>query len=83
MVEQSTALDGQSEEKKDLEENQEDTKVITIRAGRLLKIKHILRELRQEALSGYSEELKELKSACNETNALLGELNGTGGQKTS
>jgi len=85
MNDQSTAEETKmpvvNDEKKP-KENQDDTEIISIRAGRLLKLKHILRELRNEALGDYSKELKELKSACNSTNALLGELNdGTGGQK--
>lgn len=85
MTDQSTAEETKIPEangEKKLEENQDDTEVISIRAGRLLKLKHKLRELRKEALSDYSKELEELKSACNNTNALLGELNdGTGGQE--
>ena len=85
MTDQSTAEETKIPEangEKKLEENQDDTEIISIRAGRLLKLKHKLRELRKEALSDYSKELKELKSACNNTNALLGELNdGTGGQE--
>jgi len=84
MTEQSTAEETKITEangEKKPEENQDDTKIISIRAGRLLKLKHRIRELRIEALSDYHEELKELKSACNNANALLGELNGgTGGQ---
>ena len=70
------------DDKKKSEENHNNTEVISIRAGKLLKLKHILRELRNEALSDYSKDLKELKTACNNTNALLGEINGqTGGEK--
>lgn len=65
------------------EENRKYTEIISIRAIRLLKLKHKIIELRKEALIGYFKELEEVKSACNNTNALLGELNdGTRGQET-
>ena len=70
------------EVEKDLEESEDQMKVVSIRAGRLLKLKHEIEALRKEALNGYAEELKEFKSACNHTNALLGELNGTRGNET-
>ncbi len=70
-------------EEKNLEENQEDTEVISIKTGRLLQLKHMLKALRKEALDGYSKELKEFKSACNNTNALLGELNDRAGGKNT
>ena len=86
MPEQLTAVEPDLpdiDEEKKPEENQENTEIISIRAGRLLKLKHMIKELRTEALSDFSKELKELKLACNNTNALLGELNdGTGGQET-
>ena len=65
------------------EQNHEDTEIISIRTAKLLKMRHTIEKLKKEALSGYSEELKKLKLACNSTNALLGEMNeATGGKQT-
>ena len=87
MSEQTTVAESNlphTDEEKDLEENPGGTRVVSIKAGRLLQLKHKLRALRKEALHEYSKELEELKSACNHTNALLGELNdGTGGNEVS
>ncbi|MHA2426422.1 MAG: hypothetical protein ACXADB_00080 [Candidatus Hermodarchaeia archaeon] len=86
MPEQTTAAESNLpyDEDKNTEENPDSTKIISIKTGRLLKLKHKLKALREEALHGYHEELEEFKSACNHTNALLGELNdGTGGNEVS
>ena len=87
MSEQITAAESSysyADDEKIPEENQDRTKVVSISAGKLLKLKHKIKALKAEALHGYSQELKDIKSACNNTNALLGELNdGTGGNETS
>ena len=87
MPEQTTAAESNLpyvDEEENPKENRDDRKVISIKTGRLLQLKHKLRALRKEALHGFTEELEEFKSACNNTNALLGELNdGTGGDEVS
>lgn len=87
MPEQTTAAESSlayADDEKNPEENPDSTKVVSIRVGKLLKMKHKLKALRREALKGFPKELEEFKSACNNTNALLGELNdGTGGNEVS
>lgn len=63
------------ETKKEPKKNKEDAEIVSIGIGRLLKLKYKIEALKKEALGGYAEELKDIKSACNHTNALLGELN--------
>ncbi|MAE84343.1 MAG: hypothetical protein CMB80_16500 [Flammeovirgaceae bacterium] len=86
MSEQLTVVESDlsdTKEEENPEENQENTEVISIRTGKLLKLKHMIKALRAEALSDYPKELEEFKSACNNANALLGELNdGAGGKET-
>ena len=84
MSEQLTAAKFNVDKKKDnLEENQDDIEIISIRTGRLLKLKQDIKTLKQEALKDFVKELKEFKLTCNNTNALLGELNDRArGQKT-
>lgn len=78
MSDQITAIESNlpyTSEEKDEEESRNHKKIISIRTGKLLKLRHKIKALRDEALNGYTEELKEFKIACNSTNALLGELN--------
>ena len=87
MSELATAQDVSEEpidEEKKSEENQEDTDIISLRARRLLKLKHNIHALRKEALQGFSKELQECKKTCQDINDLLGELNDASrGEQTS
>ena len=86
MPEQTTVIERDFpyiDDKDKSEENQDDIEVISIKVGKLLKLKHKIKVLKAEALNGYSKELKELKLICNNTNALLGELNDEAGRTKS
>ena len=84
MSEQLTAAKSNIDKEDNLEENQDNIEIISIRTGRLLKLKQNIKILKQEALKDLVKELKEFKLTCNNTNALLGELNdGARRQKNS
>ena len=80
-VEKSCVLYHEDED--GLKKSQNEINVVSIKIGKLLKLRHKIQTLKTEALNGYCQELKELKSVCDNTNALLGELNdGTRRNKT-
>ena len=60
------------------EDNPEDNdpgEIIQLETGKLLKLRHNIRKLRDEVLSGFSKDIKECKETCNIANALMGDLN--------
>lgn len=60
-----------------VEENQDDALIISLRTAKLLKLRHHIRKLREEVLGNFnfSDEMKACKEAACSANTLIGELN--------
>jgi hypothetical protein len=71
------AMDSEAEvlEDNNVEENQDDATIISLRTAKLLKLRHNIRKLREEVLGDFSDAMKETKEACSSANTLIGELN--------
>lgn len=55
--------------------------VICLNTAKLIKLKNQIKKLKNEVLEGYIKEMQDCKSAFNEVNNLIGELNESGGKK--
>jgi hypothetical protein len=80
MTEEATAVSSEVQEPDD--GSHVGASVFTLRQAKLARLRkemERLRKLKKEALEGYVKELKECKSAFNEANDLIGELNDAAG----
>ena len=66
-----------TEDTEDTEDNTENEpgEIIQLETGKLLKLRHNIRKLRDDVLSGFSKDIKECIDTCTVANALMGDLN--------
>jgi hypothetical protein len=64
-------------EAKSLETEHESATVISFRVAKLLKLRHTIKQLREEVLTDISCEIHKCKQTCNTAKILIGEINDT------